>query len=36
MMKERQGGVSSINLFKSVYYMVKVTLSMLIGRLKKG
>ncbi len=35
IMKERQGGVSSINLFKSVYYMVKVTLSMLIGRLKR-
>ena len=36
IMKERQGGISSINLFKSVYYMVKVTLSMLIGRLKRG
>ena len=35
IMKERQGGVSSINLLKSIYYMVKVTLSMLIGRLKR-
>lgn len=31
-MKERQGGVSSISSFKSVYYMVKVTLSLVIDR----
>ena len=35
IMKERQQGVSSINFLKSIYYMVKVTLSMLIGRLKR-
>lgn len=31
-MLERQGGVSSINTFKSVYYMIKVTLSLIIDR----
>jgi hypothetical protein len=35
VMKERQGGVSSINSLRSVYYMIKVTLSMVIGALKK-
>ena len=38
-MKERQGGVSSISGFKTVYYMVKVSLSLIIDRLafsKKG
>lgn len=35
VMRERQGGVSSINLLRSVYYMVKVTLSMVIGTLKR-
>lgn len=38
-MKERQGGVSSISGFKSIYYMVKVSLSLIIDRLafsKKG
>ena len=29
-MRERQGGVSSINLWKGAYYMVKVTLAVLI------
>ncbi len=29
LMKERQGGVSSISSFKSIYYMVKVTLGIL-------
>ena len=32
-MNERQGGVSSISAMKSVYYMIKVTLAMLIARL---
>jgi len=35
VMKERQGGVSSINFFKSIYYMIKVTLSMAVGTLKR-
>lgn len=30
VMKERQGGVSSIRLWKSAYYMIKVTLAILI------
>ena len=30
-MKERQGGVSSINSMKAVYYMIKVTLAILIS-----
>lgn len=34
-MKERQGGASSINSLRSVYYMLKVTLSMTIGMLKR-
>lgn len=34
-MKERQGGVSSINLSKSVYYMIKVSLAILIECLRK-
>ena len=33
-MNERQGGVSSISAMKSVYYMIKVTLAMLIARLR--
>ena len=35
VMKERQGGVSSISLKKSVYYMIKVTLAILIERIRK-
>ena len=35
IMKERQGGVSSISLKKSVYYMIKVTLAILIERIRK-
>jgi glycosyltransferase involved in cell wall biosynthesis len=35
IMRERQGGVSSIDLLKSIYYMIKVTLSMVIGILKR-
>lgn len=31
-MRERQGGVSSINPLKSVYYMIKVTLAILLAR----
>ncbi|HER6125727.1 TPA: glycosyltransferase family 2 protein [Streptococcus pyogenes] len=34
VMNERQGGVSSISLTKSVYYMIKVTLAILVFRLK--
>ena len=33
VMAERQGGKSSINALKSVYYMVKVSLSLVIYRL---
>lgn len=33
VMRERQGGVSSIRSFKSIYYMVKVSLSLIIDRL---
>lgn len=36
MMRERQGGVSSINLKKSVYYMVKVSLAILIENHRQG
>ena len=35
IMHERQGGVSSISLKKSVYYMVKVTLAIIIERIRK-
>lgn len=35
IMRERKGGVSSISLKKSVYYMVKVTLAILIERIRK-
>lgn len=35
VMKERQGGVSSISMKKSVYYMIKVTLAILIERIRK-
>lgn len=35
IMKERQGGVSSISPKKSVYYMIKVTLAILIERIRK-
>lgn len=36
VMREREGGISSITLKKSVYYMVKVTIAMLIRRLSFG
>ena len=35
IMHERTGGVSSISMKKSVYYMVKVTLAILIERIRK-
>ena len=35
IMKERGGGISSISLKRSVYYMVKVTLAILIERVRK-
>lgn len=35
VMKERQGGVSSIRMSSSVYYMVKVTLAILIENIRK-
>ncbi len=35
VMLERQGGVSSISPKKSIYYMVKVTLAILIERIRK-
>jgi len=31
-MKERAGGVSSISLLKSIYYMIKVTLAVLLAK----
>lgn len=36
VMRERESGISSITLKKSVYYMIKVTLAMLIRRLSFG
>lgn len=35
IMKEREGGVSSISMKKSVYYMIKVTLAILIEWIRK-
>lgn len=35
IMHERTGGISSISLKKSIYYMVKVTLAILIERIRK-
>jgi hypothetical protein len=35
IMKERQGGVSSIQPRKSVYYMIKVSLAIIFARLRK-
>lgn len=32
IMRERQGGVSSISSFKSIYYMIKVSLALIIDR----
>lgn len=36
MMKKRTGGTSSINLWKSVYYMIKVSLAIIICRISFG
>ena len=36
IMKERESGTSSITLWKSVYYMIKVTLAILVKRLSYG
>lgn len=36
IMRERNGGVSSINLKKSIYYMIKVTLAIFITRVSFG
>lgn len=36
VMKEREGGTSSINFRKSVYYMIKVTLAILVKRISYG
>lgn len=36
VMQERQGGTSSIHAWKSVYYMIKVTLAILICRISFG
>lgn len=36
IMKKREGGSSSINLKKSIYYMIKVTLAMIIRRISFG
>lgn len=35
-MKDRQGGKSSITPFKSIYYMIKVSLSIFMQKIKKG
>ncbi|MDD3137469.1 MAG: glycosyltransferase family 2 protein [Lachnospiraceae bacterium] len=35
IMRERQGGVSSISIKKSIYYMIKVTLAILIEKIRK-
>ncbi|MGC4234456.1 MAG: glycosyltransferase family 2 protein [Niabella sp.] len=35
IMRQRQGGVSSIGKFSSVYYMIKVTLSMFLSYIRK-
>ena len=35
-MRERKGGVSSINPIKSVYYMIKVSLAIIIHGIFKG
>lgn len=35
IMRERSGGISSISVRKSVYYMIKVTLAILIERIRK-
>ena len=34
IMRERNGGVSSISLKKSIYYMIKVSLAILIEKMR--
>ena len=34
VMREREGGVSSISMKKSVYYMIKVSLAIIIERIR--
>lgn len=36
VMKEREEGESSINLIRSIYYMIKVTLALIVHRLRKS
>ena len=36
IMKERQAGISSINATNSIYYMIKVTLALIICRISFG
>ncbi len=36
MMKERAGGTSSINIWKSIYYMIKVSLAIIVCRIGFG
>ena len=36
MMKQRQGGISSIGILSAFYYMTKVTLSVAIGFFRRG
>ena len=36
VMRERMGGVSSISMKKSVYYMIKVTLAILFEKIRGG
>ena len=36
VMKERAGGVSSISMKKSVYYMVKVSIALVVFRITSG
>ena len=36
VMQERMGGTSSIKMFGSIYYMIKVTLAILICRISFG
>ena len=36
VMRARNGGISSISLKKSIYYMIKVTLAIMIERIRKG
>ena len=36
IMHERENGISSINFIKSVYYMIKVTLAIIVCRISFG